>query len=771
MILAASGCGDDNPAMPDGPPGQVDGPTQDGAGNPDGGSMSYILNVSPSQLRVRQRMTSPPLVFEFVAPVALQGRGVTTNPMQADDLATVQLELPMLAGQLTADELVGSNGITQFDPPLFCRLADTACASAGHDGYWRGELVQNGTTTPVQLGYAEPEAPGSTVPYHMVLGAFLPLGQQLQPGDHIRMIYRGSVPGLSTDWTDQPFISHCRYRDQTGPWTLLTADQVQPVQIVADPPAFVRTLAPLDVQVGQAFQVAVVVTDRYGNPSPLSGTVHLTDGLAADVAFAGEWRKEVTTHYADAGFHRIVPALDGARAIYHYTHATTSPPGVFRQTGDTHAHSGDGGAQVQFLGSVGPGDHHALYTRSRDQLRYQQQVAGHEFGTVSEHAFLWNGYTLPAAVAADNRFKPGGICAPTQSPVPHLTDWWDAEQQTVEQYGTEQSWITFPSFEWHSANNATAVSAPLHRIVLFRDFATSGGLPLLGDMTNRPPTCVVAFLQLAGFGSDQALVVPHMMQASDHNIDWDLTYAGSTTVASRAAVEDYVRVGEIFSARAYDQTAARPGGLPLLTVYEGADTAPGKWTYRYGWTAQQAHIGLIGSSDNHEQTAGVNDDLMLDGSSFHSNESSGYAVVLATAKDRNSIFDGLRQRRSYATSGVRAWLDYSVAGSPMGSAIAKNGDSVTALITLAAGLSISRVELWEATPGDSTSTYTLVTHATPGTETFTTQVTLPNPVAAGGAATERLYYVRAFLATELAGLAPTLDEAVWSSPIWITWSR
>jgi hypothetical protein len=714
---------------------------------------SWILQVAPAQLTARQHVA--PLTFEFEVPAVLHGGGATAS--------TVDIELPLLHGQATADELAGSGGVAQFDPPLFCPLATPSCADSTKDGFWRGEIQQGATITPIQLGFSQ----GT---YPMTIGAFLDATVTLNPGDKLRFVYTGSVPGRTTDWTDRAFLTHCRYRDAGATFTLLDDTQVQPVQFVPDTPAFVRATAPLDVQVGQMFDVAVVVTDKYGNPVSYTGSVMLTDGVTAEVQFTGQFRQTIQASYSTAGFHRIVPMLAGARSVYHYTNATASAPPVVRLFGDVHVHTGDGGAQRKFLGDTYPGDHRALYSRSKDALRYMELVAGHDFGAISEHAVRWGTYALPAPVAADAQFATGGACALNQTPV-LIGNWFKTAQQSVGGY--TGGLITFPAYEWHSSHGkaVSGDTSPLHRIVLFRDFDPNDALPFLPDMSNGPPTCIVRFLSLVGFGSDKALVVPHMMQAADTNIDWDLTYAGSTTIATRAQVEDYHRVGEIFSSRAYDQGApVMAGGKALLTIFEGADTSPGKWSYRYGWTAQAAHIGLLGNSDNHEQQPGVNDDVALDGSSFHNNESSGDAVVLAATKDRGGVFDGLRARRSYGTSGSRVWLDYSVDGMPMGSSIANSGAQSTATITIAAGLTIARVELWSARSGDTASGWTLVSSSQPMAETVTTTVPLPN-AAATGTTQEYLYYARAFLSTPVAGGSATLDEEAYSSPVWISWTH
>ena len=58
----------------------------------------------------------------------------------------------------------------------------------------------------------------------------------------------------------------------------------------------------------------------------------------------------------------------------------------------------------------------------------------------------------------------------------------------------------------------------------------------------------------------------------------------------------------------------------------------------------------------------------------------------------------------------------------------------------------------------------------PNAEIHSGTVALTNPVAAAGRPQEWLYYVRAFLETSGAEDGEP-DDAVWSSPVWVTWSR
>jgi hypothetical protein len=757
------------------PPAAIDAapqpPTADAA------PAAFLLTVSPSTVIARQQMS--PLTFEFHTPVDLAGGGIPTDLTTGfQDLSVAELELPQ--GRGSTDEAADhSTGLVNFDPPIFCKVGDITCTLRGMNGYWSASIVSaSGATREVQMGVAMRDLVAAQ-PYDPVIGVFLAAGDTLKAGDTLRLVYTGVMTGRATDWTDQPFLAHFRYRTfdsigAAGNWTVLDDDQVEPLSIGADTLAkYVRVIAPLDVQVGVPFAVTVVVTDHFGNPRTVTGSIDLTGDVSATVQLSGEWTKTVDgVMYGTPGAHVIRASFPGVRGVAQYQMAWSGPPPLSRWLGDVHSHSGDGGAQRKFIGTFGPGDHRGLFARTHDALRYMHEVAGLDFGAVSEHSVRWDAYTPPAAVAADPVFQTGGACAGVGHSVPAIGAWWQRQQMIVEDYQSEVGlgFVAFPAFEWHATHTVVGDRSPLHRVVLFKDFAADAStqpLPILpGDLANVPPQCIVRFLADAGYGPDKALVVPHMMSAKDNNIDWDLTYM-DTPVATRATTATYYRVGEIYSARAIDQQ--QPYGIPTLTVFEGADQSPGPWAYRYGWKDLGTHIGVIGSSDNHEQMPGTNDDLDLDGVNFHINEPGGYAVVLAPSLDRDALFAGLTARRTYATSGVRAWFDYSVDGAEMGARLMRNVASVDAHVALMAGMTITHVEVWGAPVGGVGQPYTLVQDDQPDAETYTGTITLDNPVTPGGASQEWLYYVRAFLQTP--GSTNDADEAVWSSPVWVVWSN
>jgi len=751
-------------------------------------SSPYVLTVSPAVVTAGQHLGGggePPLAFEFTVPSTLRGGGLPAllNSGYDGNRSVLQIELPMTS-VLSNTSLNVSTGAGEFHKPLLC-WKNVLCANIGQDGYWKAiQITPTTGARELQIATAQYD-PLALLPYPHILGIYVPLGQKLDAGDRVRLTYVGNVPARSTDWTGHPLETHFRYRTFTlaanganlpDPWTMLSDDQVQPLTITALPEAaFVSARAPMDIQAGAPFTLSVVVTDRFGNPRTIAGEVSLGGGVAGTLRFQDEWRKEVTEVYPSAGSYRIVASFPGTRSLYHYSRVWESAPPVQRLVGDLHIHSGDGGEQLKFLGWVTPGDHDALFTNANDALDYLKNVAGGDFAALTEHAMRWDDYVLPPAAASDPVFMAGGKCTGPTSPIHGLGDWWTYAQGVARQYDAAAagSFIVFPAYEWHTHHISPFVAAYLHRVAMFRDFDLQDKLPLLpGDVRYLPPQCLARFLYDVGYGPDRVLIIPHMMSATASNTDWDFSY-GSSAVAPRAVVDAYQKVGELFSARAYNQQGVPSVpyyGQKTWTAFEGNDIGPGAWSFRYGWRNRSAHIGVVGASDNHSQMPGVNDDIAPDGSRYHLNEPSGTTVTLAASRDRGGVFDALEGRHVYATTGVRAWLAFDVDGAPMGSAISRSADRIAAAVDLMAGMTITRVEVWGAQVGNPSAAYRLFRADTPNAEIHSGSVDLVNPVPAGGRAQEWLYYVRAFLETPGAEDGEP-DDAVWSSPVWVTWTR
>ncbi|MEP6801127.1 MAG: CehA/McbA family metallohydrolase [Acidobacteriota bacterium] len=169
------------------------------------------------------------------------------------------------------------------------------------------------------------------------------------------------------------------------------------------------------------------------------------------------------------------------------------------------------------------------------------------------------------------------------------------------------------------------------------------------------------------------------------------------------------------------------------------------------------HVGVMGASDTHHLSPGEG----------------GLTAVLAERLDRESLFDAIRNRRNYATTGVRILLEFTADGAPMGSRIHKHG-SLPMTVRVEGTAAIDRIEIvrnlidtfaavrLEQAPEAADGVFLIYDPADPQggrrleipdtrIVTFTVEDKAPPPG-------ESSYYVRV---TQADG------HQAWSSPIWV----
>ena len=821
---------------------------------------TLMLRLDPNEVEARQQMTAQaPLQFIFTVPeMTIHGGGIpspfyyypteegTLNP----DWENFQIELPRrgdTGDNENQEDEFGSQGLALFD---------VAILDPAEDENWEVSVDDCTDANLTKLANPDMAADVDLEDYPDVrrMAVYLDEDCELVGGDTVTLTYTGKVPGRATVWgegygqqfPEHSFKPHFRYRDfDNGPlaWNVLDDSDVQQLTIEPlDQAAFVTAIAPLNIKTDEDFTLTIQITDEYGNPCPYSGYVKLTEdypGLNDCIEFDDEWAKEESElTYDTVGIYKIVAELygddddcdtspsAGIRSVYNWSSVADNPL-CYRLIGDIHVHSGEGGNQIKFLDYLAPGDHIGNYTSAKKALEYLQYVAGYDFGAVANHSISWEGYlfSTDGGVGTDPYWQDGGTCHGTLQEIPtsDFDEWWTNQQTEADEYQDSHSDFTvFPAYEWHSQHKIPLKLdyTWLHRVVLFRDFhfdqASNPDLPLLaGDVKNLPPQCLVRALNKSGYDPDvegsEVLVIPHMMKNDIFNHEWAWTYSTELgDIASREDMTRYHKVGEVFSARAYDMKCG--GGVycakgePTLTVYEGdEDPTSQKWSLRFGWRDKAAVIGLIGASDNHYQTPGLNDTNRAeedcpgtceDCDEYQYCHPSGSAFVLADSADihaeppddneRTGIFNALNERRTYATSGIRAFLNFYMSDpyyKVMGETVEDiTASTVTFNIKLMAGLKIHRVELWSAKlGGDQAYTEELVaTATTPCTinngftencEVYTGSDIVTNPLESPGEEWW-IYYVRAFLDWHGCVEAGTArDEAVWSSPIWVEWKK
>jgi hypothetical protein len=190
--------------------------------------------------------------------------------------------------------------------------------------------------------------------------------------------------------------------------------------------------------------------------------------------------------------------------------------------------------------------------------------------------------------------------------------------------------------------------------------------------------------------------------------------------------------------------------------YEGRRQVPG---HQYQDALRRGrHVGAMGASDTHHLTPGEG----------------GLTAVLAERADRASVFDAIRARRNYATSGAKIILEFTAGGAPMGSRITHEGplqmtvrvegtaivDRVEIVRNLVDTFALVRIE---QNPSGRDGVYVLYEPRAPqavnlirSTDTRAVTFSLTDVDEPKG---ETSYYVRV---TQADG------HQAWSSPVWVT---
>ncbi len=298
-------------------------------------------------------------------------------------------------------------------------------------------------------------------------------------------------------------------------------------------------------------------------------------------------------------------------------------------------------------------------------------------------------------------------------------------QLTAESFTEPGRFVSLSGWEW------TAGPAFGHRVVVFR------GKPVLPLSSAHPEGDTIEKLYAHVRGHDAVMSPHHTGHATWGR--WNPDAPHDETLEPNFEISSWHGRNEYY-------------GNP----HEGRRQVPG---HQYQDALRRGrHVGAMSASDTHHLSPGEG----------------GLTAVLAERLDRQSIFDALRNRRNYATTGPRIVLEFTAAGAPMGSRITHPGP-LEMHVRVEGTAAIDHVEIirnlidsfaairLEQNPAGSDGVYMLYDPADPQggtrlTSTDTTKLTFTARdinVPAG----ETSYYVRV---TQADG------NQAWSSPIWVT---
>jgi hypothetical protein len=230
--------------------------------------------------------------------------------------------------------------------------------------------------------------------------------------------------------------------------------------------------------------------------------------------------------------------------------------------------------------------------------------------------------------------------------------------------------VTFPAYEWTSIDYG-------HRHVIFKNRAEADKfllIPCEADRNNsvmESETLLDFHSEFHAPGAPEAIIIPHH---TSRNLDpkspgWDYTWVDPAFPAP-----DKQSLVEIFSTHGTSEkwvtpTPSDPNAQAENYLAENNQKFQLKknrhgfvqWALRHGFK-----FGFISGSDNHAGTSGslFGGTLLPSNVTFYSR--SGLTAVLAPALTRDDLWTALKENRTYATTGVRIYLDVQANGHAMG---------------------------------------------------------------------------------------------------------
>ena len=293
----------------------------------------------------------------------------------------------------------------------------------------------------------------------------------------------------------------------------------------------------------------------------------------------------------------------------------------------------------------------------------------------------------------EDGFSPGG--APLDRRV--NLDAWQATIKAAEDHNQPGIFTSFIGYEW--SGDAGRITTHMHRNVIFRSNQVSE-IPFSSIDSNRPED-LWEFLEKQGEHGRVAMAIPHNPNFSGGNMYAPKDSEGNPFTAHYAAMRSrFEPISEILQIKGASETHPLLSsedefagfeviGESLFISETTLETTKGSYArdaLRVGMELGHSegfnpfNFGVIGSSDSHNASSPSDEGNytgklpMLDGSAgLRTDEatllpeginpvvhwgSGGLAAVWAQENTRESIFDALQRKETYATSGPRLKLRF-----------------------------------------------------------------------------------------------------------------
>lgn len=549
---------------------------------------------------------------------------------------------------------------------------------------------------------------------HGLLGGIVDVvlsGNSLRKGDKITIKYKGKVQSLSGNVE----VRYALKKNTTDTWQRQSSRlffRILPLEA-----SHILISYPSDITTGQLFDVALTAIDRFGNPATgHRGSLQLSSTDASAVLPVSSTFSPSDSgvlvvknvQFKTKGFQKII-ATDKSNKVkiaFHYAWVDDKPAVLKHLFGDTHFHTGTGTGNQGFFTTEGSGNINTLSTKEFNDLN----LGGDHRANFT---YAIDAYNYAVKIMRLDF----GSCSEHDSPL--LTDQvWSVCQEITDSFYKPGQFTTFYAYEWTPDTNHYIVMHKTKTPKIFDHYKYADVSSLWKALKEQ---------------GEPAITIPHVSWAFENHNIWNHIN------------DEYTRVGEIYSLW-NSRFLVQPDDMPQL--FELGEQ--NKWTYHYAWSKGH-HIGIVGSTDNHLGRPAANN------YTIYTQHTGGLAVALSKENNREELWDAFQQRRTYATTGTRIYMDFTADGNQIGSEFKSNMPSFKGKI---AGTNrLASLEVVKMEDGKFKTVY----ESNPMTETF--QFAFTDSAFTKSA----MYYLRVKQVDEYAGrrYSHSTAEMAWSSPVWI----
>ncbi len=532
------------------------------------------------------------------------------------------------------------------------------------------------------------------------------LSGNLTKGDTINLIYANTTASVIKETIEIPLAV-----DATGSGTFVHLQTYPKIKIIGGEAREFVFHGPSKSKKGQKVLYRIVALDKHGNQAENFKSRFILNSDDPDAIlpktvdmYSGNGIVEFSVIWNTPGIHRI--HLTDNRHLAN-TGMFSNPVIVSKDEPKMNVYWGDLHSHSKLSGSAGG--------KIKTAYDYGKDVAGLDFMALTPQRERWE---------RPNRKE------------------YEENRKFVKAYHKNHEFITFLGFEWQSDHHNNAFFLSDNEEIPFAyDFPTVEELwkSLEGkDAITIPHHTGVRFL---GYfpGYRQDFEDKWVQQNARGMIE-------ETKVVDWSKKSPFRPTAEIYSSHGSSEYFMSPGNYEEIDNTFSAAT-PGPYYLRDAWEAGQV-IGVLGSTDDHYAHPGR----------FYG----GITGVYAKNLTRESVFNAIRDRHTFATTGHRLLLDFRMNGHLMGSKIKLEEKDETPEFTLKVN-AVDVIEKVEVFKYDGFN-WTTIFESKPSAKDLQFQF------KDYGFKTSSLYYVR--VTQKALYTAPVEQHArkimAWTSPIWVT---